>query len=54
MILNFTDPFFTTRVLGFEHYLIDYRDFQSLLIDRQATRRITLEKMVIILPLKLL
>jgi len=48
-MLNFTDPFFSTRVLGFESLLIDFKLYQNLLQDRHTRPTILGEKEMIFL-----
>ena len=52
MILNFTDPFFTTRVLGFEPLFDRLQDYLSQMIAPLVIHHTTSAKMVTFLLLK--
>ena len=45
MVLNFTDPFLTTRVLGLKGYFIDFIDFLKPKKGHQAIPHTTFEEM---------
>jgi hypothetical protein len=54
MVLNFTDPFLTTRVLGFENLFDRLQRFLNLPKDHQATHPTTLDEIKIVYLLMLL